>query len=969
MPPYKTLPPRTDKCRGCPLYKHVENSCTHIPTQVQNPKRRVDLLVLQSHPTSTDDYEEQAFSGPGGQVFKRLLHNHVKTTGSKANIAYASAVRCRPVDQHGSPRHPTRHEVARCMQYTVEEIEMLHPKRILTLGRVAGAATSDSFYSVADARGPVKYLPEDIAQLDEQPEVVHSYHPDQAFVDPYRYDYLVEDISRSVGTQTALKWAKKGKAKLLFNFKRAIKFLRWLRFGLKETDSVAFDVETACGLSRTDNTLISIGFAVNGLTGYSIPLDHEDSPWTPDQYDEIKEELRRLFTEKVSFCEWLAWNATFDVQQVHLFLGVWILSAPVVDVMFLFWGMDENRLNIQNEFNSKGGGGAMALKRTATEWLRFDHWPKDILAMRNEGRLADAPLKPTCRYNSMDAYITRRVYAYIKRKAGGYWPKLIQLGRHIGAHAVLLISYLEHCGFQVDLEALAKLNSPKSPIVLQERKLLQKLRTFKEVQRLNASLVHEETGGAPLLDDDDLEWVFNPGKQEHLMRLFFDQIGVQPENYSTKNPWPSYLPYPEGMQGEPPGAPSIDARFWDTYASDKPERADTYLEVADTIHQLVELKKLRTAFVEKLGERLQEDPECWDGRVRAAFVYVQTVSGRLACRNPNLQQLPRSKGSEYKKAVKNLYVAAPGKVLVHTDYSQGEVYLLAQVAQDRNFAAVLWNMNALKVKYWKTGDPELGKELEIKADVHRQTAALMSGKRVQDIDGIERQAAKTIVFALIYGQAIMTLATNLKITEEEAEAKARAFFSKFPDCERWLEETEALADRDCAVDSLVGRRRRFPDLRGNNRAKKGRCRRQARNSPIQSLLSDITLYQAGRLVKFIIKHKLTWKVVNVIHDAILAEVPFQEVQMYIQAVRAIMMDFTPIEEAFGFQMIVPLSASADIGINFGEMPEVSSRKHLPKMLRGIAKEWRKRGHPIDELAQRRMSKEMRSEVRAMRKAA
>ena len=959
------LTPRTDKCGGCPLFQAESNSCTHVPTRV-NKRAPVDLLVITEQPTYTDDRQGEILSSDGGRSLRAAIAQAGRETGRKVNVAYTSLVRCRATTEDGFARKPTWQETMNCLPYTLRDIAKLRPSKVLTLGGVAGAALNPEFYTVADARGGKKTVPEDLVSVPGgQPELVHSYLPKVAAFDPYRRGFLEKDIQYAVSNKT-LAWAKKGKAVVFRSFRKAMRFLRHLRYGLTKKDSVAFDVETSHGLSRTNNSLISIGFAVNGGTGYSIPLNHRDTPWSVEQHEALKAEMRLLFTERVSFSQWLAWNATFDVQQVHLYLGCWVTNVPVVDVMLLLWELDENRLNIQNEFNRNGGnGGAMALKRAATELLRFTHWPDNILALRNEGRLADAPLYQTCSYNAMDCYVTYRVFRWILKQAGAYRARMMRLARYIGSNAVLLISYMEWCGFKVDLSGLAALRGPSSIIAKQERKLLRALRKQKSVQKLNAELARMQSGGLDPLPDEDEDWVFDPGKPEHLQRLFFGVLRLEPVNYSHKNDWPAFLPRPAE---DPPGSPSVDDKFWKRYANKK-KNPEGYRASADIIHQLLELRKLKTAFIEKLGERLEDDPECWDGRVRAAFMYVQTVSGRLACRNPNLQQLPKADKSEYKAAVKNLYQAEPGCVLIHTDYSQGEVYLLGQVAQDQAFAAVLWEIDALKQEYWRTGDPALAKRIKTEGDLHRRTAALMEGKDVALVTDIERQAAKSIVFALIYGMAIFTLAKNLNCSEEEAQAKADKFFDGFPGCQAWLSAVESAAMEEKQVESLVGRVRRFPDMEGDDKRKIGRAKRQARNSPIQSLLSDITLFQAGRIVKFILKYGLPWKVVNVIHDAILVEVPYQDIQRYLQVARAIMMDFKPLERAFGFRMIVPLASSADLGIHFGRLVELGSKAHLPARLEELAQEWENLGYPVDELAQRRLTKSMATDLGLYKAAA
>jgi DNA polymerase I-like protein with 3'-5' exonuclease and polymerase domains len=65
-----------------------------------------------------------------------------------------------------------------------------------------------------------------------------------------------------------------------------------------------------------------------------------------------------------------------------------------------------------------------------------------------------------------------------------------------------------------------------------------------------------------------------------------------------------------------------------------------------------------------------------DGRVYAGWRQIGADSGRMACRDPNLQNLPRD--PRYRKC----FVASPGRVLVKADYSQVELRIAAKIAGD-----------------------------------------------------------------------------------------------------------------------------------------------------------------------------------------------------------------------------------------------------------------------------------------------
>jgi DNA polymerase-1 len=67
-----------------------------------------------------------------------------------------------------------------------------------------------------------------------------------------------------------------------------------------------------------------------------------------------------------------------------------------------------------------------------------------------------------------------------------------------------------------------------------------------------------------------------------------------------------------------------------------------------------------------------------DGRVYAGWRQIGADSGRMACRDPNLQNLPHD------PAYRRCFVAPPGRVLVKADFSQIELRIAAKVSADRS---------------------------------------------------------------------------------------------------------------------------------------------------------------------------------------------------------------------------------------------------------------------------------------------
>jgi DNA polymerase I-like protein with 3'-5' exonuclease and polymerase domains len=170
-----------------------------------------------------------------------------------------------------------------------------------------------------------------------------------------------------------------------------------------------------------------------------------------------------------------------------------------------------------------------------------------------------------------------------------------------------------------------------------------------------------------------------------------------------------------------------------------------------------------------------------DGRIHSDWRQIGARSGRMACRNPNLQNLPRDQ--RYRKC----FVAAPDCVLVKADYSQIELRIAAKLSGDERMR-----------------DAYLAGE-----DLHAATAkTILKKARVSRQD---RQLAKSVNFGLVYGMSAKTLRTyaranyGVELTPTEAERYRDAFFAAYPGLKRW-HDTWRNGDESVDTRTLIGRR-------------------------------------------------------------------------------------------------------------------------------------------------------------------
>ena len=139
------------------------------------------------------------------------------------------------------------------------------------------------------------------------------------------------------------------------------------------------------------------------------------------------------------------------------------------------------------------------------------------------------------------------------------------------------------------------------------------------------------------------------------------------------------------------------------------------------------------------------------GRIHAHYRVASTASGRASCAGPNLQQIPRD------PRFRALFVPAPGFVFIVADYSSMELRAAAHRSRDAAMTAAF------------------GQGL----DLHKLTAARMTGKPLEEVTDEERRGAKAVNFGATYGQGAAGLVQSawaqwglvLDLTEAKAWLK------------------------------------------------------------------------------------------------------------------------------------------------------------------------------------------------------
>ena len=305
-------------------------------------------------------------------------------------------------------------------------------------------------------------------------------------------------------------------------------------------------------------------------------------------------------------------------------------------------------------------------------------------------------------------------------------------------------------------------------------------------------------------------------------------------------------------------------------------------EVIPMIERWRELTKLTSTYLDALPALI--DPT--DGRLHTTFSQVTATTGRLSSINPNLQNIPIR--TELGREIRACFVAEPGHVLVSADYSQVELRVLAQVADE----------------------PALREIFERGEDVHTATAERMFGGEGAGKDPGLRSKAKMINYGIVYGLSAFGLADRLQIPQEEAQEVIDRYLDRFPAVRRFIADTITAATNDGYVTTLFGRRRQIPELRARQRQTQLLGERLAVNTVIQGSAADIIKVAMVRCHLALEEAGLATRLILQIHDELLFEGPEAEAD----PVR----DLVVREMVAAYDLDPPLVVDAGVGPNWME---------------------------------------------------
>ena len=321
--------------------------------------------------------------------------------------------------------------------------------------------------------------------------------------------------------------------------------------------------------------------------------------------------------------------------------------------------------------------------------------------------------------------------------------------------------------------------------------------------------------------------------------------------------------------------------------------------VADMIADRAKIQKGISAFLTPWIESTNSR----DPRLFSTFRLAGTATGRLSSGGAegasgiNLQQIPRD--PRYKRLIQ----ARQGYTLAELDYSQIELRVAAHLS----------------------GDPRMLDVYQTGGDIHYMTARAVTGK--QFLSKSDRTKAKAVNFGFLYGMGAGSFRDyardgyGVELSEGEAAEYRKRFFELYAHLPEWHQRVKNEASRKGYVTTLFGRIRYLDGITYWSGSRKTAALRQAVNTVVQSVASDMMVLSLGLINRLIVNnYKYDTKIIATVHDSVLLEIRKDRAEAVARKAKYIM-EHLPLKH-FGVTMNVPIKTGLAMGERWGEMEEL-----------------------------------------------
>jgi uracil-DNA glycosylase family 4 len=607
------------------------------------------------------------FIGASGELLRNTINCISKN--HKFNYIISNVVKGRPKDEDGNNRQPTPVEIRHCSKFLEQEIERYKPKIIVALGATAYRHMVDDPSTVKFNMFMEEGCVRETTINGKQQYIIGSLHP----------SWILRNYHGGAGLlynaiNKAVLFSVKGirldasgpiKSNLVSSLPKVKKILSDM---FNTPSPVGVDVECN-NLNRVyENKLLSIQLSNNRNTGYLIPFDHFESPFSVEEKKQIGKWLKYFFTsKKTKVPMYLFANPKFEMHQFLREFKFISYNAPLVDVSYNQYLLEENTPRVVKEAGKiyPDNFGPYSLGTLSYRYGFGEYYKSSNPNMNKSIRtsLSTLPITDWLDYGCADAVLLLRVWKnqLIEATEAGWVKNFKKMALYFNSHLSKVLCYIEHCGQSINIDTLRYYSSPRtSPMIHQMDKVLEELCDRTPVKNVMKRVVGAKTGHNGILPFAKLP-KFNPNSKIHYFDLFFNEMKLKTLKVDGK--------------GNP--KQSCDKDFCAHYEN---------IPEVFLFNQWKEIQKAKSTYIDAIYNKmtvtdpLEGEPDFYtDGRVRASFIGL-TTTGRLRSFNPNAQQ--RIKRGTWAKDVQALFESPTRRYLATMDYKSIEVRGLADRSKD-----------------------------------------------------------------------------------------------------------------------------------------------------------------------------------------------------------------------------------------------------------------------------------------------
>lgn len=792
-------------CDRCPLNQGVRHVC------MQGEGKPGGVLVIGEKPSRLEDTAGKVFYGQHNLRVRRLFQDH-----HKGPVYYDNAIRCgtgvkKIVDK----------QIIACRPYTARAHLKARPQRIICLGTEAAFSVLGRRISTVQVRKAYGWAWLDDDSKEPIPVFILP-NARMAFSNPFSARAFEEDLKWALSAKVH-PWFLNAVTYLVKTKEDAIKAAKRLR----KCEWYTYDVET---FGRMGNR----NFRVESATFLADDKDRSYT-WTREALNDegARDELRKLLRN--TKLRAATQNGKYDDRAMMVFLG----AAPEV---YYDTRLGRKLLepgasaSLEKLAETVGMGGhkeeAEGSTKAICKELRRLAFPLPLLTPKGNKRKPPAPPKfpvdqrvlkelqagaepmafafgympPSTlyRYNARDVWSTREVCIQDTQVLMEH-PTISRAWKLVVRDANKAVRKIEHWGIPVDKQAVINLASycDKNLVDLEG-----KMRKHTDI---------------------------NPASPQQLAKYLYNELDL-PCSKTTES-----------------GARSTDEEALENLKNRHP--------YVNLLLEHRKLSKFAGTYARGMLPHIRDD-----GRIHASFLLDGTETGRLSSQEPNLQNIPRAKGSLLGTMARNCFVAGhPDWELLELDFSQLELRIAAMLS----------------------GDEEMIKDFKNGIDIHMFAATeaceLIWGIKRKTWDKMTneerdpyRSQIKTTIFGKLYGKFDAGLAAEFGCAVSLVSKMNQLIWGRYKRVEAFmLECTREARKTGVSWTWWDGGRARVRPIWGiadQDPKRRAHYERTAGNGPVQGTASEFMTASLMPIVQYLEEDAVPAELVSVIHDAVLFNV-------------------------------------------------------------------------------------------------